>query len=412
MRLLSASQLSLFTECQRKWGFKYIDRIQLPEKPGTKLGTEVHDEQLDPYLMQGREFDFTRPSGEIANKLRPLLPQPKTPGMRTKRWFEIPSPTGVFGYQGELDLYATDSVCVPGLTGGVPLIGDFKTTKDLDYVKTSEDLKTDFQAQIYSMAIMFQDQVDEADLVWFYTRTKGAPRAQRTHLRVVASHVAEQFQRIDELGAKVADIREAEPKVEELPPNPLMCHKFGGCPYISICNLSPSVFAGAINEAAVESKTAAFLAKMKKQVAPTEPVAQVVQPEPVVESVVAEKLPDWATAMPTVTATVDPLHVKAAPVAINPPESALPPAPPVESKKRGRPAKTAEAAPTPENENRGVRQGGYKEVVALADLMKENNIRVLEFDNNQITRIELFFEWTKDLRKEQEQAAEAAQKVA
>lgn len=351
--LLSASQISVFTECQRKWGFKYLEKIEVPQHPSAALGTEVHEHQLGPYLIEGRGFDFTRPSGEIANALTALLPASKTPGLRVERRFEIPSPRGGFGYLGFIDLWAPDSGVVPGLEGGRPLLGDFKTTSNLAYAKTPETLATDIQAQLYATALMFEDGVDELDLVWFYVRTRRPHRAQRVHLRVNGSHVVEQFQRIDEIGSQVVAIRLAQPTTDELPPNARMCEAYGGCPYRHKCNLAPSVFATAVNMEAVtmnSAKTTDFLAGLRKQASPAPPAPA---PAPVAPAAVPSDaqvpapagLPAWATA------PVDPLHR----AAINPPESALPPAPPVTSapapaaaappaeapKRRGRPPKTA-----------------------------------------------------------------------
>lgn len=402
---MSATQIETGEECLRKWGFKYLERIKTPQHPAAALGVEVQDTQLDPWLGEGRGFDFTRPSGEIANAVAPLLPKPKTPGLKLRRKFLIPSPTGRFGYQGEFDLYATDSGCVPGLDGGRPLLGDIKTTGNLDYAKTPEKLAVDIQAQLYSMAIMYEERVDELDAVWFYSRTRKPYRALRHHLHVTASHVVEQFQRIDAIADRLVTTKLAKPPIDELKPNPLMCEAYGGCPFRHRCNLSPAVHAAAVNmEAIVNGSTNDFLAKLRNTV-PGAPPAAAPAPAPAPAPVAApvpasgylappgpfpvqpmqvpapvtsahatvspgfptqtsfipaapqpapEALPAWATK------PLDPVreHIAAAafapsavvqgvfpPPAINPPESALPPAPPVgiaqvapatEPKKRGR----------------------------------------------------------------------------
>lgn len=333
--LVSATQIDLWRDCQRKWGFKYVERLQTPTHPAAALGTEVQDTQIDPYLATGREFDFSRPSGEIALALKPLLMLPGTPGLRLRRKFLIPSPSGLFGYQGEFDLWAPDSACVPGLEGGAPLLGDIKTTGNLNYAKTGEALLTDVQAELYSMVSMVEDNVDVLDLVWFYTRTRGAHRAQRSHVRVKASHVVEQFERIDAIGRELVTIKQSNPKVSELPPNVRMCEAYGGCPFRYKCNLSPSVQAAAVNREAVMNSpaTADFLATLRKGApdAAPPPVPTVTPPVSNPFAVPpAVALPAW------MTAPVDPRHAQqAAPPlalvtpAINPPEAALPPAPPV-----------------------------------------------------------------------------------
>jgi hypothetical protein len=375
---ISATQISLFLECQRKFAFKYIEKVPEPQRPGAELGTEVQDTQIDPYLASARPLDFSRPtSAEIANSLLPLLPAPMAPGMKLRRKFQMPSPSGKFTFVGEFDIWADDSsivTCIPHPKPR-PLLGDIKTTKDLKYQKSEADLLVDVQCQLYAAHVMFAgEQVDELDAVWWYARTRKPWRAQRTHVVLTASHVFEQFGRIEEVGQQVAATRIAKPKTDDLPPNVLMCDAYGGCPYRHICNLSPAVQAEQINGVSTMSglpqKTNNFLANLRKPAAapaPADgstqmavhpamkmaaaairaeaPVAQVEQRETVPAP---EALPDWCTA------PVDPRHAAKAKPAINPPESALPPAPPVGApvgaaapapieapKKRGRPAKLA-----------------------------------------------------------------------
>lgn len=279
---VSATQLDLWDEntgCKRKYGFKYIAKIPTPQNPAAALGVEVQDEQLDPYLLTGRPFNFTKKhSAEIALEISRLLPAPMTPGVELRKRFSMPSPTGRFTYVGEFDLYApTSSVLPPGLITdpGPPLILDVKTTGDLKWQKTAEQLSKDVQAQLYAMYLMYKYDATTIDLVWAYGRTKGKPRAQRTHLRVHAPQVFEQFQRAEALGQELVTIRHSDIKsVDELPPNPKMCDAYGGCPFRHICNLSPAVHAAAVNKEAIEvnQSTAPWLNNLR-QGAPVAPPA-------------------------------------------------------------------------------------------------------------------------------------------
>jgi hypothetical protein len=371
--LVSATQIQLYRDCVRKWGFKYIDRVEVPKHPGALLGTDVQDTQIDPYLATGREFEFTRPSGEIALALKTLLPAPKTAGLVLRRKFLIPSPSGRFEYQGEFDVWASDSGVVPGIDGGRPLVGDIKTTSNLAYALTPETLATNVQAQLYATVSMVEDDANELDLVWWYVRTRRPHRAQRVHLRVSGAHVVEQFGEIEATASELVAIRGQKPAVNELKPNARMCDAYGGCPFRNRCNLSPAVFAAAVNEAEMSNATNSFLANLRKAIpsngAPPAPATMTVNAAAgtgyVVPQVVAapapldvaasdaalvgsftppspSELPAWATA------PVDPLTARRNPAPINPPESALPPAQPVgtaapAAKKRGRPAKVVAA---------------------------------------------------------------------
>ncbi len=302
---LSPSQVSVFRdECQRKWGFRSIAKIDAPQHASAALGSEVDEQQLQPYLRDGRPFELGRPSrsGEIAASALPFLPEPKSFGMELQKHFVFPSHTekGLF-YQGYKDLWLAKGG-MPEIAYGNPTVTDFKTTSDLKWQKSAEVLKTDVQAMVYATNAMFVTGERVVDLVWIYMRTKGAPKAKRTHLQVTASHVVDQYGRINELGMEMAKTRAqvealGKPLIEavlELPPNPKACDGYGGCPYKHICNLSPAVFESSEMEVIDMSNTMELLAKMRAKKAGGAPAS------PVVEA-----------------------------LGINPPESLLPPAPAV-----------------------------------------------------------------------------------
>jgi hypothetical protein len=417
--LTSPSQVKLGSECLRKWGFRYIDGDKPPQGVGAALGQEVDDTQIQPWLRDGRQFDFSRlPSGEIAVALAPLLPAPKAEGILLQRHYEIPSPSGKFLHQGYLDIFAPNSGIVPGLEGGRALIADVKTTRDLKYALTPDMLAVDPQAMSYATAIMFEENVDELDLVWFYVRSRKPHRAQRSHLRVggtanvpgvsvTSAHVVEQFRKIDVKASELVQLKLTVPKGSELPPNPRMCEAYGGCPYRWKCNLSPAIHADSINLEAIQMNAATndFLAQLRKG-APPPPAptaapqytAPVASPAPPAAPAPAE-LPAWATA------PVDPLHNKSAvpafirsAVAINPPESALPPAPPVgvavaptptpaqEPAKRTRRTKAEMAAAGDTDVPAGIQ---LPDVPGLVQLMTTLKIKGLAFDGANVISIEL-----------------------
>jgi len=387
---VSASQVTLFRDCERKWAFRYLDRIETPTHPAAALGTEVQDEQIDPYLLTGRAIDFSRPSGEIANALIPLLPEPGAATLR--RRFVIPSPSAKFAYQGELDLWSPDSGIVPGIDGGRPLVGDVKTTSNLKYARTETTLSTDVQANLYAMAMMYEEAVDSVDAVWFYVRTRPPHKTQRTHVVLTAEHVSNQFREIDSTGLRITNTRKEHPKANELAPNVRMCEQYGGCPYRSICDLSPADHAaGFTKERTMDSKTNDFLNQLRKAATPgpastTPAPTQYVRPAegsslsvPVISTPVistpaeaaAAGLPAWASA----SATDAPFKGVAVP--INPPEAAIaaaPPAPveaPAPAKRTRGPNKaTAEPAPS-------ARFAEVEEVVAI---MRKLGVCRLSFD--------------------------------
>lgn len=399
---VSVSQINKFRECQRKWAWQYLAGIKTPQHPNAALGDEVEKEQLTPYLLEGREFDYTRKSGYIANAFRPYLPPPKTPGIQLQRPINIPSPTFVddkhigMSFNGFIDIFAEDSKLFPDIPGGVPGVGDFKTKKNLKYALTEKTISTDPQAMLYAMDTLFVTRAKAVDLVWMNSVTEGdrPNKANRVHLRVVPDQVAEQFEHINATALAIFDRRKQALgglTVEDLPPNPDQCEAFGGCPYRPNCNLSPSQVVhsyvnksierptqtrGAVVEGGEQnmstSDALAALAKRKQQMLggtsapvapppppPPPPAPAAFVPNPETEAgwaeeharrqaakaaFAGEQLPEWATA------AVDPMAAKfpprgPAPLGINPPEKDLPPAPPVGSTVAAAPAPAAEAAP-------------------------------------------------------------------
>jgi hypothetical protein len=311
--LVSASQINVFTECQRKWAWKYIAKLPDPQSPAAALGTEVDETQLQPYLRDGREFDYSRDSGYIAASALAYLPKPKSDGLEVQKHFVIPSPTVAesnFGYQGFLDLWLPRGG-MPDVDGG-PVVVDFKTTSDLKWAKTEGQLLTDTQAQLYALWALWETRAAAVDLVWIYMQTRGPKRTKRVHVRVEAQHVADQFGRIDEVANRLVQIRRTVTDPLELPPSPSMCEAYGGCPFRHKCNLSPAEMIDA--QAAKEEKdmptTAELLAGLKAKKAGAQ----------------ASNAPGSATAVTTAPA---PLPPSPSVVGINPPESKLAPADPL-----------------------------------------------------------------------------------
>jgi hypothetical protein len=346
MDLVSATQITLFGECPRKWGWRYIARIETPQNASAALGTEVDDTQLQPYLRDDRPLDFSRTSGYISAPGLAFLPKPKSNALEVQKHFTIPSPSFRedgkhigFGYQGLVDLWLPSGGMpdIPPLQDGTvaPVVCDFKTTSNFRYQKTATQLETDVQAQLYATWAMYQTKSRVVDLVWIYFATKGPRKAKRTHLRVLAPHVAEQFSKINDTALSMYAVRKSVTDPLELPPNVDMCEQYGGCPYRDKCNLSPGQI--------IDAKAAQWVRKMEAPVANTtqgtgtvslleklraKKAGQVAPaaPAPTVDAG-PEALPAWATS------AVDPRNVASATtyVGINPPESQLAPAPPVGS---------------------------------------------------------------------------------
>lgn len=405
--LVSSSEIDSFEKCERKWGFGYVEGIRGPSTPAQQLGTEVDDEQIQPYLRDGRGFDFTRPSGEIAASMLVHLPKPGTVEIQKKIFMPSPSwQTEAFGYLGYADIYAHDSIEIPGCQGGVPGVADTKTSSDISaWAKTEKQLRVDSQPMLYATYALYTTGARAVDIAWIYGQTKKTRKSKSVIFRIGAAEVVDRFGAINDTAITLAKKRRlllAAPDVpitDALPPNPDHCEAFGGCSYRDLCNLSPVQILEAHASKAMRqtkkdgietmSTTANMLANLRAKAAAaagapvTPPVAQPVAPPPaapaptqpllsaeqiaamkllgipvpasqvdgaglVTHSVPTETMQDrlgTAGVVPPSSALFDrPLPPAGPSVGINPPESALPPAPAVGMVERA-PEQPAAAAP-------------------------------------------------------------------
>ena len=347
MILFSPSQIKTYRECVRKWALTKIVGLRTPSTKSQELGKDVDDNQLQPYLRDGRPFDYSREVGgvksaDIAASGMAHLPQPQWRGLEVQKHFVFESPSKLgFGYQGYLDVWLPFGG-VPGIEGETPTVMDFKTTKSIrKWALNEEALRADPQSQIYAVWGILETKTKEIWLDWLYLQTEGSKLAVPTKVKVHTDEVAEQFQALEKTTREMFPLMKAAPSASDatqayalsLPANPLACDNYGGCPFRHLCNLSPEDFFGSIDKPV---RTAAepgvqvmpeidLFSKLKKKA----------QPEVATEATVATPTPDTtATQVTTEPETLG----------INPPmPEGSPEAPPVgvtEAKpKRGRPKK-------------------------------------------------------------------------
>jgi hypothetical protein len=123
-------------------------------------------------------------------------------------------------------------------------VGDHKTTSDLQWAKTPEDLLTDPQAVIYAK----NEGDTDVDLLWIYYQTKKTRKSLPVLQTLTRDHTSLQFANLEltthKMRVMVDESRKAEGEVVEyvrtLPYNSEACNAFGGCPYRHLCKLGPA----------------------------------------------------------------------------------------------------------------------------------------------------------------------------
>jgi PD-(D/E)XK nuclease superfamily protein len=318
---LSASQIQTFSECQRKWAWRAIEGVEEPPNAAAERGRAVHAE-LEKYL-RGGEIDFTTEIGYIAAAGLEHLPKP-SPELLVEQEFHFEGPSG-HSYLGYKDLE------VPGT------IFDHKTTSDLKWQKTADELRQDIQATLYAVDY-FRNHPEEPDveLRWIYYQTRNTRKSAVTRLRVNQAEVWHRFLEIEKIAERMhaAIQSDGEPvKALDLPPNINHCAAYGGCPHQGRCNLSPFDKM----RSHVEQNKLTMLLKSKNGAAaqPAPPAPTPARPEHafapggahhgVVPVTGGNKLLARLQAQGAPAAAVAPVALAPVPAAINPPEYQPPP---------------------------------------------------------------------------------------
>jgi len=223
---VSASQITTFRECRAKWAWDKLDRLPRSEStPAQKKGTRVH-KILENYLKDGTPPDPGTEEGRIALAGIKFLPDPQAAVV-----------------EGELNIMA-DNVNYIGfidfeyVKDGVPVVGDHKTTGNLDYAKTKDDLKKDVQAIIYAAYMIEKHQTEVIGLNWVYYKTKSHPESFIVALELDREAIAKEFNKIQTTAKEMMEAHESGKKTKDLVPNPNACGNYGGCQYLKQCILN------------------------------------------------------------------------------------------------------------------------------------------------------------------------------
>lgn len=245
---VSASQISNYRDCPRKWWYQSILGLPTPQNASAALGEAVHA-QLEAYLNDGDYPDTSKTAGRIAEAGLNLLPAPGTV------FTEVP----MHGTDRNKKEPGADDVPLPGamprlFVAGMPVNGyidvldvsadspvvlDHKTTGDLKWAKTEADLREDVQMILYgsyaldvvaSMGVE-ADTVTAGHIVYL---TKGAPLAKATKVTLSRAHLASERKKIAETVEEMKGSAKARTP-DAVPGEASSCNKFGGCHFKDKC---------------------------------------------------------------------------------------------------------------------------------------------------------------------------------
>lgn len=240
---VSPSQFNTFADCKRQWWFQSVLGLPTPQRASAALGEAVH-EQLEAYIDTGKLPDDTS-AGCIARAGLSLLPAPGT------AWTEVSMSDRKKGDRDKETLSGIPPMQLAGvkvngfidlldLTGPRPLVLDHKTTSDLKYAKTEDQLREDPQMVLYGTFALVAaasqgveaEEVDTGHVVYL---TKGAPLAKKTVVTLGRKHLAAERKKLEVLVEEMKGYaRERSP--DAVPGEPTSCNKYGGCHFRDKCS--------------------------------------------------------------------------------------------------------------------------------------------------------------------------------
>lgn len=244
----SASQISTYLECPRKWAFDKIGKVPRSTHPSAALGTRMHT-HLERWLTTGEAPLFTLEdgsedlAGEIASGALDYLPPPMDQGLEVERSFNFQSERTGFFYRGFIDWW--HPLWTPPQTDweALPTVGDHKSTSDINrYAKSEADLETDPQAIIYSRVAVRVFQASRVRLQWTYVQTRGSRKVLPVWTEFDAEYVDRAFDALEDVTTEMAEILRTVTKDEikaKVPGVLTHCREYGGCPYRFMCQHGP-----------------------------------------------------------------------------------------------------------------------------------------------------------------------------
>ena len=257
----SATQVTTFRLCARKWYLNKIVGLELPVTAALADGKR--------YAAEAEQFFLTGETDGLSNVTRPLIAlaaSGRIPGPRTRpgSTLHVEHPIGVdrrATNASGVALLAVDGLPAEGyidlldLKSGLPVVWDQKTTKDKQYIKEPDQLRTDVQMTLYAQATVLRHQTvygcaPEAVGVAHIALLKPPKAAEGIVVGPVflnVEHIEHQWQ---EIATTVRAMREVAlaPNPDRVTPTWSACSAFGGCAFRDTCKSIKTLSTSTSNE--------------------------------------------------------------------------------------------------------------------------------------------------------------------
>lgn len=229
----SPSQIKSANSCLRKWSGEAVYGWRQPDTPSTSLGKEVHA-VMEAYLTQEKIPNPADKAGAIFLPGIKFLPEPGTPHLLCEQ--EVFIPEGDFNsgkdLRGFLDITILHHVDEDGTLWLV--VKDGKTTSNLKYVKSEDELRRDPQCLVYCWAARqlsigvtgYAHKNIRFSNVYF--RTRGSPWSMESTVDMTDEELRQGMQQLADYTREKMLPWEGVP-FADVPPNLDACGDYGGC---------------------------------------------------------------------------------------------------------------------------------------------------------------------------------------
>lgn len=240
--VFSPTQADMFESCQRKWGWRYLEKIPTEPNVYAERGLAVH-KVLEDFLRDGTPPDRETEAGRIAIPGLKYLPPPGTGTVEGSFLWRLPDESfdlrGIIDFRDELSDEEKAGSVVEALQGIVPRIIDHKTTGNFQWAKTRHELETkNVQSIVYAAYVMHVTGSDKVLGRWVYYRTSGRPAAMAVDWGTDKNKIAAPLESVLATCREMARIKHEGLRAAELAFDVGACNAYGGCPFRSNCNLS------------------------------------------------------------------------------------------------------------------------------------------------------------------------------
>jgi len=234
-RLISPSSIVKWRACRRRWSYQYVDKLPDPAGAAAALGTAVHA-LLERWLLRGvPPSEAGTKAGDIATRMLGTLPthhQTEAIQLRVEEHFAFsmgtPGGKDWAVYHGFIDASWWE--------GSMKVVRDHKTSGNLQWAKTEDELAEDPQRIIYAHRFgrKMHDGTVRAD--WGYGCTAKPYTTRLVSFAETGNETAARMVTLHETDG-LAIVAAYQQLTEEQPRTTSHCSAFGKpCPYMARCS--------------------------------------------------------------------------------------------------------------------------------------------------------------------------------